>query len=166
MDGQHLVHAADIQTDAALHGEQMPLQRGAYAKGDDGDTVTRRQPHGIGDIGGGLGKHHGSGRGHVRKGRFVAPMLLAHHESRGTLRPKSRLQRRQKLGRHITGGTRRQVNKGRGVHGKLQSNEWTNSRIRREMGSIIEAGRKGGCHPRCSLGFSAWAQIRRQSSLF
>ena len=45
VDGQHLVHASHVHADAALHRQQMPLQRGAHTKRDHRHGVAR----GVGD---------------------------------------------------------------------------------------------------------------------
>jgi hypothetical protein len=84
MDGQHLVHAPEVDADATLHRQQMPLERGAHTKRDHRYLVGVGQRHDAGHFGGRLGKHHRSRRW-CGKGGFVAAMLLAHHQRGGAL---------------------------------------------------------------------------------
>jgi hypothetical protein len=92
VDGQHLVHAADVDADAALHRQQMPFQRRADAVGNHRHLVRGAQLDRIGHVGRAFGKHHGGRRRHGGEGRFVAPVLLAHRQRFGELRAEAAFQ--------------------------------------------------------------------------
>ena len=117
LNGQHLVHARDIQADTALHRQQMPFQGRTHTKRNDRHFVTGRQRHGVGRVGAGLGKHHSHRRGGIQR-RLIAPMLLAYRQGGGALPAKARLQSRHKS--RIDGAQRDmgQIRCGRGVHGR------------------------------------------------
>ena len=88
VDGQHLVHAAHIDADAALHRQQMAFERRTDTKRNHRHLELRSQLHGIRHILRAFGKDHGGGRWHA-EGRFVPAMLLAHHQGSGILRCQS-----------------------------------------------------------------------------
>jgi len=76
IDAQDGIHAGQIQTDAAAHRQQMALQRGAGAVGNDRDAVRRGRLKQRGNLVGVFGPDHRIGR-HGIKGRFVATVLQA-----------------------------------------------------------------------------------------
>ena len=117
LDGQHLVHARDIQADTALHRQQMPLQGRTHTKRNDRHFVAGRQRHGVGRVGAGLGKHHSHRRGSIQR-RLVAPMLLAYRQGSRALRAKARLQSRHKSRIDRAQRNSGQIGSGRGVHGQ------------------------------------------------
>ena len=62
VDVQHLVHAAHVNADAALHSQKMPFQRRADAKCNDRYVVHCSQLDGVRHIGRAFSKHHGRWR--------------------------------------------------------------------------------------------------------
>jgi hypothetical protein len=91
VDRQHPVHAADIDADAALHREQVALERGAHAEGDHRHAVVARQLHRIGHVPCAFGEHHGS-RWRRLEGRFVTAVLGPHRHGRRALVAEAGLQ--------------------------------------------------------------------------
>ena len=118
VDRQHLVHAAHVDADAALHRQQVAFQRRAHTKRDHRHLVLRGQLYRVGHVLCALGEHHGGGRGHFVH-RLVAPMLFAHHQGGGALGAETLLQ----LGDECVGGGalvhvgRQMAQGGGGVHG-------------------------------------------------
>ena len=128
VDTQHLVHATHVQADAALHRQQMPFQRGAHAKRNDRRFVARRQRHGICDVLGAFGIHHGGRRWHAGERRLVTAMLLTHHQRGGAVSAEALGQGvKQGLGHLALGHQRGQVvvDCG-GVHGRFSPTSVSN----------------------------------------
>ena len=98
VDREHVVHAAHVDADAALHREQVAFERGAHAERNHRHAELCRQLHGVGHVLRALCEHHRRRWGHLVH-RLVAPVLLAHHHGGGALRAETRLQRGEKLGR-------------------------------------------------------------------
>ena len=84
VDREHLVHARQVDADAALHREQMAFERRADAERDHRHRVLRRPAAtDVGDVVGALAEHHRLGRRRVDR-RFVAAVLLAHRQRRSS----------------------------------------------------------------------------------
>ncbi|MPM54588.1 hypothetical protein SDC9_101366 [bioreactor metagenome] len=125
VDGQDLVHAAYVDADAALDGQQMAFERRARAVGNHRHLILRGQLHRVLHILRAFGKHHGRRRGRLQR-TLVAPVLLAHGQRAGILRTEARGQRIQERLRHgaqLHGG-QQVIGVGGGVHGVLLGGGW------------------------------------------
>ena len=124
VDAEHPVHAAHVDADAALHGQQVAFERGTRAVRNHRHFVLAGQLHGVGHILGAFSKHHGAGRGRLQRA-LVAPVLFAHGLGGGALRAKAGLQRiNERLGHVAQLDLREQVGSGGGgVHRCLQG-QW------------------------------------------
>ena len=74
---QHLVHAADVERDAAVERADMALERGAGAEGDDRRLVAGAELDDLLHLLGRFGEHHGVGQVRLVEGDVLA-VLLAH----------------------------------------------------------------------------------------
>ena len=62
VDGQHPVHAREVEGEAAVRGVDVALQRGAGAERDDRHAMRARHPHHLDDLLLALHPDHGVGR--------------------------------------------------------------------------------------------------------
>ena len=77
MDGEHAVHVAEIEADAAVRRVDLALERGAGAEGDHRNALCRADAHDLLHVFGGVRKHHRIGRLVGDPGQRIA-VLLAH----------------------------------------------------------------------------------------
>ena len=103
IDLQHLVHAAHVQADAALHRQQVPFKRRAHAKRDHRHMELTSQRHRVGHVLRVFCKHHGRRRRGV-EGRLIPPVLLTHHLGGGAVGSKAALQRGDEGGGNVARG--------------------------------------------------------------
>jgi len=92
MDADDLVHAAEVQADAALHCQQMAFQRRARAVRNHRHGVLVGQLQHRGHVAGALAEHHPFGRRRVQR-RLIATVLNAHRHRGGTAVAEASLQR-------------------------------------------------------------------------
>ena len=96
---EHAVHARQVDADAALHREQVALERRADAERDHRHRVRGGERDDGGDVLGALAEHHRLGRRHVER-RLVAAVLLAHRQRGRAALAEARLQRLEHRRRH------------------------------------------------------------------
>ena len=118
VDGEHAVHARQVDADAALHGQQVAFERRADAERNHGHGVLVGELDHGGDVFGALAEDDRLGRRRV-DGRLVAAVLLADDERGRAALTEGGLQGIEHRGRNGARREARQQMGGQGcVHGE------------------------------------------------